>query len=212
MKRGFPLAFAAVAFLGLPSRIANAQAVDTVRWHVTGVRRCAAADSLFGRFWRSHASAIRASYSRSRDMTTLWNPDRQVGWRQAGSSRLVGSEARIRVSGRQPHTDSARIELTLRFIDTVYRAPEQARLTFQIDDSVHFEIAEPQVDYVTVNGVTGIPLKLMVLLTPEQSLALASLPRSVKGTMGPYSFFLYDWELWDINSVYRGALCGIETP
>jgi hypothetical protein len=206
------LAALTVPFIGLCTgapRRARAQ-VDTVRWRVTAAIRCSQADSLFGRYWRSHASSIRVGYSRRRDVTTLKTPDRHVSWQQSGSSRLVGTEAVIRVPGQQARLDSARIELTMRFIDSTYRSPAQANLTFVIDDSVRIEIPEPEVEYVTGPQVRGIGLLLTVPLTPEQSRALARLPRQVTGTMGPIPFFLYDWELWDLNSVYRGSVCGVE--
>ncbi len=185
--------------LGAP-RVAQAQ------MRVGSVRPCPRADSLFGRLWRSHQSVVRLLYSPQRDTTTIVTPDRKVSWQRAGSTRLVGTEAQIRFAGREPVLD-ARIELYLRFIDSIYRAPNQARLTLQIDDTGHVEIEEPQVDYPMVANVTGSPIVVSVLLTPEQSLALARASK-VSGTMGPYPFRLYDWELWDINSLYRASFCG----
>jgi hypothetical protein len=186
---------------------ARAQARDTVQWKVTGVRYCARADSLFGRFWRSHASSVRVGYSRARDVTTVRTPDRKVSW-QAGASRLVGTEAIIEVPGRDARTDSARIELYLRFVDSIYRTSEQAHLDLQVDDSTHLDFPQPQVDYPMGARITGVPLVVTVSLTPAQSFALAR-AREVKGTMGPFAFMFYDWELWDINAVYRGSVCGV---
>jgi len=208
------LAAIAVPLLGaeavMPVRV-QAQVPEALQWRERGVRRpCPRADSLFGRFWRSHASAIRVRYSPQQDSITLRTPDRQVSWQQAGSSHLVGTEAIIRVPGQQPHSDSARIKMAFRFIDSIYRAPEQSHITLQVDDSAPMELPEPEVDYVPGPNPREIRLALTVLLTPEQSLALARLPRSVKGMMGPYPFIFYDWELWDINSIYRASFCGLD--
>lgn len=213
MKTAYVLAAVAISLIGTQAAApfeARAQPVDTVRWQVMGVRRCPRADSLFGRYWRSHASSIRAWYSRRRDETTLRTPDRKVSWQKVGPSRLVGTEAFIRVSGRNQTTDSGRIELAMHFVDSIYRSSAQATLDLQIGDTTHLEIRDPQVDYVTGPNVNGIPVIVTYLLTPAQSLAPAGLPREVKGTMGPYPFILYDWELWDINSIYRGSFCGVE--
>jgi hypothetical protein len=204
------LAALTVPFLALETVQAPgalAQARDTVQWKVTGVRYCSRADSLFGRFWRSHSSSVRTGYSRERDVTTIRTPDRKLSW-QMGASRLVGSEAIIQVHGRDARTDSARIELYLRFVDSIYRSAEQAHVDLQVDDSVHMQFVEPQVDYPMGARISGIPLVVTITLTPEQSLALAR-AREVKGSMGPYSFILYDWEVWDINAVYRGTVCGV---
>ncbi len=176
------------------------------QWRAASPRPCARSDTLFGRLWRSHQSVVRHFYSSQRDTTTIVTPDRKVSWHRAGSTRLVGTEAQIRFGGRGPELN-ARIELYLRFVDSIYRSASQARLTLQIDDSGRVEIEEPQVDYPMGASVEGTPIVVSVLLTPEQSLALAR-AREVRGTMGPYEFRLYDWELWDINSVYRASFCG----
>jgi hypothetical protein len=187
---------------------ARAQAPETVQWRRSGVRRCPRADSLFGRLYRSHRGGVRVGYAKSRDTTMIRTPDRRLSWEML-SSHLVGSEALIRIPGQGQRTDSARILLSLRFVDSIYRTPEQAPLHLQVDDSVHMDIREPQVDYPMGAKIHGIPLVVTVLLTPEQSLALAG-AHEVRGTLGPYPFMLYDWELWDINAVYRASFCGID--
>ncbi len=214
MKTVSLVAAAAVLLVGgegiMPLGV-GAQVPPSALWQVRAVRRpCPRADSLFGRFWRSHASAIRVRYSTQEDSTTLRTPDRQVSWQQAGSSHLVGTEAVIRLPGQQPRSDSARIKMAFRFVDSIYRSAEQAHITLLIDDAAPTELPEPEVDYVAGPNPRDVRLVVTVLMTPEQSLALARLPRSVKGKMGPYDFFLYDWELWDINSIYRASFCGIE--
>jgi hypothetical protein len=192
---------------GMPSSV-RAQAPDTVQWRVMGVHWCARADTLFGRQWRSHASIIRVSYSRRRDTTTITTPHRNLSWQQ-GSSRLKASESAIRLPGQLRPADSARIQLSLGFVDSIYRTPEQAQLDLFFDDSVHFQIQEPHIDYVMGVKSPGIPLVVTALLTPEQSLALAR-AHTVRGTMGPIPFVLFDWELWEINAIYRGSFCGVE--
>jgi hypothetical protein len=187
---------------------AQAQARDTLQWRVTGVRGCARADTLFGRLWRSHATVVRVAYSRLRDTTVIRTPDRKVSWQPAGTSRLVGSEAAIQIAGQGQRADSARIRLSLRFVDSIYRTPEQAHVDLQAD-TAHLAIDNPEVDYAMGARMRGIPLVVTFLLTPEQSLQVAR-AHEVRGTMGPYPFMLYDWELWDINAIYRASFCGVE--
>jgi hypothetical protein len=186
----------------------GAQAPEAVQWRIMSARRCARADSLFGRYWRSHASIIRVFYSQQRDTTTIRTPDRRLMW-EPGATRLVRVETAIRIPGRMQTVDSARIELSLSFADSMYRAPEQAALDLLIDDTLHIQVQEPQVDYPMVVARRGIPLVVTTLLTKEQSLALAR-ARWLTGTMGPFRFSLKDWELWEINAIYRASFCGIE--
>ena len=209
MKRVLLLGAVTVPLLAqaVMPRGAVAQARDT-QWREARVRRCPRADTLFGRFWRSHPSPVRYGYSPQTDTTFIRTVTRTASW-QVSSSNLVGSESEIRVIGRNPQVDSAQIALTLRFVDSTYRSPEQAHVDLRIDDTVHVEILEPQVDYPMVAGVRGVPLTVKFLLTAAQSFALAR-AHEVRGTMGPYPFYLFDWELWDINSVYRTTVCGIE--
>jgi hypothetical protein len=187
---------------------ARAQARDTVNWRTMGARRCARADTLFGRLWRSHQSIVQVRYSPGGDTTSIRTPHRNLSW-QPISSRLVASESVVRIPGQLRTVDSARIELHLGFVDSIYRTPEQSHLSFQIDDSVHFEIDQPQVEYLMGVKTHGIPLLVTALLTPEQSLALAR-AREVKGTMGPFPFLMYSFELWEINTIYRASFCGVE--
>jgi hypothetical protein len=187
---------------------AQAQARDTAQYRVMGARRCPKADSLFGRLWRSHASIIRVRYSPNRDTTIIRTPHRSLSW-QPGATRLVVSESVIQIPGELRPADSARIELHLGFVDSVYRTPDQARLILQIDDSVQVEVPDPRVDFVMGVKTRGIPLVVTALLTPAQSLALAR-GHEVKGIMGPFPFSLYSWEMWEINAIYRGSSCGIE--
>jgi len=42
--------------------------------------------------------------------------------------------------------DSARIELSLSFLDSLFRSPEQARFDILLDDSVRLELPDPAVD------------------------------------------------------------------
>ncbi len=211
MRPIFLLAAFTVPLLGvqavLPPSV-PAQAPETVQWRVMGARRCARADSLFGRLWRSHASIVRVSYSRQRDTTTIQTPHRNLSWMQ-GSTPLKATESAIRIPGQLRPADSARIALSLGFVDSVYRSPEQAQLDFLLDGSVHLQIQEPHIDYLMGVKSHGIPLVVSALLTPEQSLALAR-AHDVKGTMGPYPFVIFDWELWEINAIYRASFCGIE--
>jgi hypothetical protein len=184
----------------------QAQARGAAQWRVMTVRRCARADTLFGRLWRSHSSIVRVGYSPGRDTTTIRTPDRNLSW-EPGSSRLVKTESAVQIPGQLRPADSARIELSLSFVDSIFRTPEQAHLDLQLDDSVRIEIQEPQVEYAMVVSTRGVPLIVTALLSPEQSLALAG-AHEVRGTMGPFPFFLRDWELWEINAIYRGSFCG----
>lgn len=187
---------------------ARAQTSGAVQWKVGHVRRCARADTLFGRLWRSHATVIRVGYSRSRDTTEIRTPVRTVSWATT-SSHLVGTQAVIRVAGRNPKTDSARLEITMRFVDSIYRSPAQATVDMQIDDSVHLQLPATTVDYAMGTLQEGVPVIVTVRLTPEQSFELAR-GNEVRGSMGGYPFFLYGWELWDINAIYRATVCGLD--
>jgi len=211
MKRIPLLVALAAPLLGFPTlsipRV-HAQVHETVVWRNGDVRRCPLADSLFGRLWRSHARMIRVGYSGRSDTTAVGTPVRTVSW-ETTSSRLVGTEAVIRVRGREAKADSARIELTLRFLDSIYRAPAQAHVVLVLDDSLRTELEEPQVDYPEGVQAHGVPVVVTVLLTPTQSFAVAR-AQQVKGTMGPYPFELFGWELWDINAIYRATVCGVE--
>jgi len=202
------LAVAAVGSQAVLPPGALAQAPEPVVWRVMSARRCARSDTLFGRYWRSHASIIRVFYSQRRDTTTIRTPDRGLMW-EPGATRLVRVETAIRIPGRMRTVDSAQIELSLSFADSLYRTSEQAPLELVIDDTVHIRIEAPQVDYPVVTARRGIPLVVTALLSKEQSLALAR-ARWLTGTMGPFPFSFKDWEIWEINAIYRASFCGIE--
>ncbi len=184
------------------------QSHEPVPWRQAHVARCARADTLFGRMWRSHSRTIRTGYAQRGDSTAIATMVRTASW-ETTSSNLVGTEAAIRVPGRSAKVDSAQLELTLRFIDTLFRAPAQAHVALLVDDSVHLDLAEPQVDYPDDVKVHGVPVVVTVLLTPSQSFAVAR-ANKVSGTMGPYPWELYAFELWDINAIYRATVCGLE--
>ena len=186
----------------------QAQARNVVQWRMMAVNRCARADSLFGRLWRSHPSGVRVSYSPARDTTAIRTRLRTASWEVSTSSQLVGTEAGIELPGQLRQADSARIELSLRFVDSIYRAPEQVQLVLHVEGSTQMEILEPRVDYAVGVNVRGVPLVVTALLTPEQSLAVAR-AAEVRGSMGPYPFFLYRFEMWDINAIYRASICGV---
>ena len=187
---------------------AGAQGSEVVRWRVMSARRRARADTLFGRFWRSHASIIRVFYSERTNTTSLRTPDRGLSW-EPGSTRLVRVEPVIRIAGRHQTVDSAELELTLSFADSIYRTPGQAALELVINDTLHMPWAEPQVDYPMATARRGIPLIVTVTLTRDQSLALAG-ARWLTGTTGPFPFSLKNWKLWEIKAIYRASFCGIE--
>jgi hypothetical protein len=187
---------------------AHGQVREQVVWRTGHIRRCPQADALFGRLWRSHGTTVRLYYSAARDTTSIRPPVRTASWATT-SSRLVGTEPVIRVRGRDPRGDSARIEVALRFLDTLYRAPEQATIDLVIDDSVHLSLQDPKVDYPSDVVARGIPLVVTVLLTPRESFELAR-ANKVAGSMGGYPFFFYGWEIWDINAIYRATVCGLD--
>jgi hypothetical protein len=195
----------AVQVITFPS--ARAQAGGP--WREGHVRRCSRADTLFGRLWRSHGSLVRVSYSPQHDSTTIKSRYRNYSW-EPGATRLVATESEIEIPGQMRPADSARIMLHLSFADTLYRSSEQAHLELQLGDSARMDFEAPQVDYPMGIKTSGTPLVVTVLLTPEQSLALARVPGDVKGTMGPFPFILYSFELWEANAVYRASVCGLE--
>ena len=205
------LAAFVVPLLGTPCALpgaAHAQSSGAEEWRLMGVHRCPRADTLFGRQYRSHASVIRARYEAKTDSTAIRTPHRNLSWK-AGSTRLKATEATIWLAGRFRTADSARVVLTLGFVDSIYRSPDQATLTFTLDDTLHFEVLNPDVNYVTGVQSDGVPILVTAVLSPDQSLALAG-ARDAKGTMGPFAFTLFDWELWEINAIYRGSFCGVE--
>jgi hypothetical protein len=210
MRSGTVVAVCAVVVAGLGATAsgAHAQPSGAVQWKVGHVRRCSRADTLFGRLWRSHSTTVRIGYSPSGDSTEIRTPVRTVSWATT-SSRLVGTEGVIRVPGRDVKVDSARLEITMRFVDSIYRSAEQAAVDLQIDDSVHYQVPAETVDYAMGALPGGIPVIVTVRLTPEQSFALAR-GNEVRGSMGGYPFFLYGWELWDLNAIYRVTVCGLD--
>ena len=178
------------------------------QWHFTGVRPCARADSLFGRLWRSHQGVLHVSYSRQTDTTIVMTPHRNLSW-EPTSSRLVATEATVWLPGHGLTTDSARIQLRLGFVDTLYRSVDQAHVSMVVDDSVHMEFDQPQVDYPMDVKTTGVAEVVTVLLTPAQTKALARANR-ITGTMGGFAFQLRAFELWELNELYRASICGLE--
>ena len=170
------------------------------------IRQCARLDTLFGRLWRSHPSLVRVRWRG--DTMAVRAPLRTASW-ETTSSRLVGTDAIALVPGGEARSDTARIELTLRFLDSIYRAPEQAPLELVIDDTLRAQFPTPLVDNPVAVKARGVPLVVKVLLTPAQSFALARAGK-VTGTMGPFPFYLFSWELWDVNAAYRATVCGIE--
>ena len=205
------LAAFVVPLLGTPCaipRAAHAQSAGAEEWRLMGVHRCPRADTLFGRQYRSHASVIRARYEAKTDSTAIRTPHRNLSWK-AGSTRLKATEATIWLAGRFRTADSARVALTLGFVDSIYRSPDQATLTFTLDDTLHFEVLNPDVNELTGVQADGVPILVTAVLSPDQSLALAK-AHDVKGTMGPFTFTLFEWELWEINAIYRGSFCGLE--
>jgi hypothetical protein len=136
MRPASLLAALTVAALGTEAVVppgAHAQSPEPVVWRIMSARRCARSDTLFGRYWRSHASIIRVFYSQRRDTTTIRTPDRGLMW-EPGATHLVRVETAIRIPGRERTVDSARIELSLSFADSIYRTPEQAALDLLIDE------------------------------------------------------------------------------
>lgn len=176
---------------------------------VMHVRRCPRADTLFGRLWRSHSSIVRVSYAARRDTTAIRSRYRNYSW-EPGATRLVATESEIELPGRLQPADSARLVLHLSFADSIYRSADQAPLELEAGDSVRWEFPQPQVDYPMDVKTSGVPLIVTVALDPAQSLALARVPGNVRGTMGPFPFILYSFELWEANAVYRAAICGVE--
>ncbi len=188
---------------------ARAQAPEVVQWRIMSAKRCARSDTLFGRYWRSHASIVRVFYSQRTDTTSIRTPDRGLMW-EPGATRLVRVEPVIRIPGRMRTVDSAEIELSLSFADSIFRTAEQAALELVLNDTLHMRWEVPKVEYPMVTARRGIPLVVTVMLTKQQSLALAA-ARWVTGTMGPFPFSLKDWEIWEVNAVYRASFCGIES-
>jgi hypothetical protein len=55
---------------------------------------------------------------------------------------------------------------------------------------------------------TGYPVHLIYALADSAFRVIAG-ARSVRGEIGPHGFYLMDWEIHDINTLYRAARCGV---
>ena len=209
MKRQLllPLGFA-VACLGTSSPLAAQGARPApLLWRVGHIVRCARADTMFGYHWRSHNTVLRIALMG--DSMLLRTQDRRLPWRRSGSGRLVGTEGLIRLAGHEARSPSPAIEVSIKLLDEIFRASEQARVELIID-TLHAVFEQPTVAYPNIASTDGIPIVVSFALDPVQSLALAS-AHEVRGTVGPHEFFLYDWELWDLNALYRATVCGLES-
>lgn len=184
---------------------AQAQRTYTLRPHT--VRSCKAADSLFGHMWRTQVSRIPAYYDRSGDYSVFTTPLRTVSW-QVGTSRIAGTEMRTQVPGKGAPGQPSTIVLSVRLVDSVPRLGDALPLLLTLNDTLPFELRDPMVSAVTGVSAAGVPLYVSYDLTLDQLRILAG-ARKAEGTIGPHKVFFYDWELLDINAVFRGLVCGV---
>lgn len=172
------------------------------------VRSCREAESLFGRMWRSQVSRIPAYYDRPSNQTILTTPLRSVSW-QIGSSRVAGMDLRTQLPGKGVPGTPLSITLSLRLVDTVLRTGSELPVSLMLNDTLPFELHDPDVAAVANVGASGVPQYVSYSLTPEELRTFAG-AKKAEGTIGPHRFFFYDWELLDLNAVYRAMLCGVD--
>jgi hypothetical protein len=171
------------------------------------VRTCQAADSLMGHMERSRGQRVWATFWPDPPKSELTPPNRTVSW-QVGKSRVAGIQAVATAYGPPGPADSASVVITIRIVDTISRSPDSLATTLILDSRDTVALGIPNVLPETGMRIKGIPAYL--LFNPNwptfQAIAKA---RKAAGQIGPHAFSLYDWELHDLNTLYRAVVCGV---
>lgn len=172
------------------------------------MRTCPAADSAIGKMRKMNRPRVRFLYVPERDASLVVTHLRATAW-QVGRSRVVGMEGRVPVAGRGPDINPA-FEFALMLLDSVQRQPAELPLTMVLDGRDTLRADDPQVRLVMDQPkAKGVPLSVRFGLTVEETRQLAR-AKEATGMLGPHRFTLYDWELHDLEAVYRVARCGVK--
>ena len=176
------------------------------QWSEPGMRTCPAADSAIGKMRKMNKPRVRFLYIPERDASLIVTHLRATSW-QVGRSRVVGIEGRIPVAGRGPDSNPS-FEFALMVLDSVERVPSEMPRVMVLDKRDTLRAYDPQVRPVLNQPkVKGVPLTIRYGLTVEETRRLAK-AKEATGMLGPHRFMLYDWELHDLEAVYRVARCG----
>jgi len=193
-----------VTLLALLAPPLSAQARS--EWSEPGMRTCPAADSAIGKMRKIGRPRVRLLYLPEHDASVVVTHLRATSW-VVGKSRVVGMEGRIAVPGRPP-AEKLAYEFALMLLDSVQRAPADLPLTLVLDRRDTLLVTDPQVrPYLDQPKLSGVPLIVRFGLTTDETRRLAA-AKEAAGMLGPHPFFLYDWELVDLQAVYRVARCG----
>jgi hypothetical protein len=124
-----------------------------------------------------------------------------------GKSRITSIDGFITVPDSGLSLDPI-LELQISFVDSILPRQDEVVLSLRVDDHITLAVGPPKLYTPWAPNVTeGVPLVAGVLLSPRESQVLAG-ARKVTGTLAGYPFSFYDWELHDLNTLYRAALCG----
>jgi len=157
--------------------------------------------------WRSKGDRVAVTYWKQSQRTDISAPVRTLSW-QTGSSRVVGTRVEVSLPGPPGPADSATLLLTIRLVDSVPRLPEELQTVAVLDKTDTLRLPVPTVLPELGARVEGHPLHLIYALPDTTFRALAG-AGSVTGTIGPHKFYLLDWEIHDINTLYRAVRCGV---
>jgi len=198
---------AALLVLAAAPRHAYAQSAPAISWKGPVVAHdCPKADSRFGHMWRSQGYRVLAVHSSRLRATVLRTVPRSTPFKK-GKTRVTSIDGFINVLDSGQSTDPV-LELQVSFLDSILRRQDEVLLSLRVDDHITLAVDPPKLYTPLAPNVTeGVPLVAGVILSPRESQVLAG-ARKVTGTVAGYPFFFYDWELHDLNTLYRAALCG----
>jgi hypothetical protein len=170
------------------------------------MRTCPAADSAIGKMRKIGRPTVRIFYLPDHDASMIVTHLRATSW-TIGKSRVVGMEGRIPVPGHPP-AEKLAFEFALMLLDSVQRAPSELPLMLVLDRRDTLRASDPQVrPFTDLPKLNGVPFIVRFGLTTDETRRLAA-AKEASGMLGPHTFFLYDWELVDLEAVYRVARCG----
>jgi hypothetical protein len=176
-----------------------------VRLQLTNAHVCPLADSLIGRPWLTKGLLVEAGYDINTGGTVLSVPIRAAK-PPVGSTHLAGFYTIVALPPGQPFR-LPDADLWLPIVDSVYADSDTRAVTLTVDDTMSWDLGFPRIDEVPKVHAAGIMRNVMVHLDADRFRMLARAQR-VRGAVGPFAFQLYDWEIHDVNTVYRASLCG----
>ena len=180
---------------------------QTIPTRMLVVRSCTKADSVVGRVWRSQGQRVWATFWPEPPRSELIAVTRTASW-QIGSSRVAGTRAVATVPGPPGPADSAKVILTIRIVDTIPRPGDSLATLLYLDKRDTLALGAPTVLPEGGVRIKGVPEHLMFDLP---WLVFERMVRAgrIDGHIGPHRFFLYDWEIHDLNTLYHGIVCGV---